>query len=273
VDSLPDCYGLAQAQPVTSDQERFHAARKLALVEGRINLQTFAAPGVYLLGNSLFDTRTLTAHRFTPDSALTLVPSVPPLTFSPDGRSFVRFGWGQDENGVGSDSLPRLGVTDVVTDQSYLVPIDPARMRYPNFDALDPAWVDHHFTWTRGSDGTDRLVERQHFVPLPYHGALTTEESGYHYYRIEKAGTALRVALLDFLAAEFKAERIPADSDAYEMPVKIDGQTVNVAASSDFGYVAVSMERGASDSALVARIAKRFDAALATGKYDSLFAH
>lgn len=273
VDSLPDCGGVSQAQVLTSENALFHAARKVELVPGRINRETFAAHGVYLLGNSVFDTRSLSARRFTPDTALTLVPSVPPLGLSPDGRSLIRFGWGQDENGIGSESLPRLGVTDVVSGQSYLLTIDPARMRFPDFDALDPAWVDHHFTWERGQDGIDRLVERKHFAPIPYHGVVTTEESGYHHYRIEKAGTALRVALLDFLVAEFKAERMPADSDAYEMPVTIDGQTINVAASSDFGYVAVSMERGAGDTALVARIAAHFDSALATGKYDSLFAH
>ena len=107
----------------------------------------------------------------------------------------------------------------------------------------DPAWLDHHFTWERGGDGVDRLVERKHFTPLPYHGALSELDGGSHYYRIEKAGHALREALIAFLVTEFKAERAAADSDAYEVPVKIDGRVVNVAASSDFGYVAVSMER------------------------------
>ncbi len=273
VDSLPDCGGVSQAQVLTSDNARFHEAQKVALVPGRINRETFAEHGVYLLGNATFDTRSLSFRRFTPDSALVLVPAVAPLGLSPDGRSLIRFGWGQDENGIGSESLPRLGVTDVVSNQSYLLAIDPARMRFPNFEALDPAWVDHHFTWERGQDGIDRLVERKHFVPIPFRGAVTTEDGGYQYYRIEKAGSALRVALLDFLVAEFRAERVPADSDAYEMPVKIDGRTVNVAASSDFGYVSVSMERGTGDTTLVTRIAERFDSVLATGKYDSLFAH
>ncbi len=271
VDSLPDCGSVNQAQLLTSDPARFQTAKRTALIPGRINRVTFAEHGIYLLGNSVFDTRTLAMHRFTPDSALTLVPAVPPLGLSPDGRSFVRFGYGQGDNGTASEDLPRLGVTDVMSNQSYLLPIDPARMRYPTFDALDPAWVDHHFAWVRGGDGVDRLVERKHFTPLPYHGAVTTEDGGDHYYRIEKAGSALRLALLDFLVAEFKAERMPADSSAYEIPVRIDGQTVNVAASSDFGYVAVSMERGSSDTTLVQRIAARFDSALATGQYDSIF--
>jgi hypothetical protein len=54
--------------------------------------------------------------------------------------------------------------------------------------------------------------------------------------------------------------------------VTIAGHTVNVAFSSDGDYVAVSTAQGgADDSALVATIAQRFDAVLATGKYDTLF--
>jgi hypothetical protein len=144
-------------------------------------------------------------------------------------------------------------------------------MRYPNFDALDPAWLAHHFTWERGGDGIDRLTERKHFVPLPYFGVLNVYDGDDHNYRIERAGSALREALIDFLVAEFRGERIPADSGAYEMPVRIDGRVVKVAASSDFGYVAVSAERGSGDGQLVDSIGERFNAALATGRYDSLF--
>ncbi len=89
---------------------------------------------------------------------------------------------------------------------------------------------------------------------------------------MDKASEALRGALLEFLIAEFKAERQPADSGAYEIPVTIAGHTVNVAFSSDGDYVAVSTAQGgADDSALVATIAQGFDAVLATGKYDTLF--
>ncbi len=90
-------------------------------------------------------------------------------------------------------------------------------------------------------------------------------------YRIEKGSAALRSALIDFLVAEFKGERQPADSDAYEIPVRIEGHTVNVSHSGDFGYVMVSLAQGDADTTLVRAIASRFDAALATGRYDALF--
>lgn len=51
----------------------------------------------------------------------------------------------------------------------------------------------------------------------------------------------------------------------------IDGHKVNVANGSDFSYVAIALEQGDTNFALLETIAKRFDAALATGKYDSLF--
>lgn len=45
-----------------------------------------------------------------------------------------------------------------------------------------------------------------------------------------------------------------------------------MAYSSDFGYVAVSLERGGvADTTLVTTIGERWNAVLATGKYDSLF--
>ncbi len=271
VDSLPGCGGVSQPEILTSDNERFHAGQKVKPVRGRIDRVSFQQPGLFLLGHTVLDTRSLAVRPFTPDTVYVGIPAVPPLALSPDGRSFVRFAYGPNADGLNSEEFPALVVTDLVAGHHYARPIDAARMRFPDFEALDPAWVDHHFTWERGADGVDLLVQRTHFTPIPYHGALKVEEGGYSYYRIEKAGEALRAALIDFLVSEFKAERQPADSGAYEVPVKIDGRTVNVARSGDFGYVMVSLERGATDSTLVPAIAARFDAALATGRYDAMF--
>jgi hypothetical protein len=46
---------------------------------------------------------------------------------------------------------------------------------------------------------------------------------------------------------------------------------VHVAADDSAGYVAVSMDSGAADPALMTRIAERLDAVMATGRYDELF--
>lgn len=113
-------------------------------------------------------------------------------------------------------------------------------------------------------------MERKGFVPLPYHGMLSAN-GDYYTYRLEPAGEELRGALVDFLVAEMRAERVPVDSGAYEYPLKIGGQTVNVACSRDSRYVAVTLGGQAPDTALVSAIAHRFDAALATGRYDAMF--
>jgi hypothetical protein len=164
-------------------------------------------------------------------------------------------------------------ITDFVADRTSTLPIDPARMRYAKVESLDPAWLDHHFTWQRSRDGVDRLAERAHFAPLPYRGEVSVESNGNRTYRLEKGTEPLRAALIEFLVKEFNATRLPADSGAYEVPVSIDRRMVNVAFSSGSSYVAVSLDRSSTgDSTLVATIAERFDAALATGRYDRLFA-
>lgn len=265
-ESIGDCGGYSiEATELTNDTTRFRSQRSQGRVQGRIDSRMFDRPGLYLMGKSVFDSRNRTVKRFDSDTIYTVVPSVPPLGVSKDERSFVRYGYKQYTN----DTLV-LAVTDFVANQSYLLPVDPLRMRFPSLDGLDPAWLQHHFIWNRGPDGFDRLVERPHFAPIPYYGEFS-EQDGEPKYRIEKAGRELRASLLDFLVTDFKAERMPADSDAYEMPVQIGGKLVNVAATSDFSYVLVSMPGESKDSALIAAIGRRFNGKLASGKFDSMF--
>jgi len=254
----------ASAVLLTSDTRAFHAARRRPLRRGWIDRETLAQPAVFLVGSNVVDTRRMIVRHFSAEADVTGVPAVPPLGLSPDERSFVTFGLTEH-----SDDHPALVVTDAVGDTAYVLPIDPARMRYATLEVLDPAWVGHHFAWQRVG-GVDRLLVRTGFVPLPYHGALSGEGDG-ESYRLEPAGEPLRSALLEFLIRQFHAESLPSEPDAYERSVRIDGRIVKVASSSSFNYVAVSMERGASDHRLLAAIAKGFDAELATGKHDGLF--
>jgi hypothetical protein len=267
IEYVATCGSAMVGQELTSDTAEFRAAGTRKPVPGRIDRISYQSPGLYRIGNAVVDTRRLAVRHFTPDSTVYGIPAVPPLGLSPDERSFVTY-----VSANGSEPPPLLLVTDFVADRTYTLPIDPARMRYAKLESLDPAWLDHHFEWQRSHEGVDRLVERRHFVPLSYHGELSVESDGYCTYRLEKGSEALRGALVDFLVGEFNAVRQPADSGAYDVPVTIAGHTVNVAFSSDFGYVAVSMPRGGTqDTALVTSIGQRFDAVLATGRYDSLF--
>jgi len=250
---------------LTSDTALFRAVTPDA-ISGWIDRTSYARPGLYRIGLAVLDTRVASVRRFKADSSAYGIPAVPPLGLSPDERSFVVFGHEPD-----TAPPPLLIVTDVVADSTYKLPVDTIRMRYAKFESLDPAWLDHHFEWRRGADGVDRLAERPHFTPLPWRGELTVEGDGHRTYRLEKGTEGLRAGLIAFLVKEFNAVPQPADSGAYKVPVTIQGRTVEVAFSSEFGYVAVTTTEGtAEDATLVETIARRFDAALATGKYDDL---
>ena len=260
---VPDCV-YANGSVLTSDTATFRDGER-QVARGLVNRIAFEKPGLYSVGGSVIDTRRMAVHTYKFPENFSIFPAVPPLGISPDERSFVRFGsvWDAATN----QSLTSIAVMNFVDQRSYALPVDEARMRYAKLDVIDPAWLMHHFAWEKGSDGVDSLVERKGFVPIPYHGTLT-EANGYW---LEPAREGLRDAILDFLVKEYKGERVPVESYAYEYPVKIDGQVINVAYGQTGNYVAVSVPRGVTDRRLLETIAKRFDAELATGKYDALF--
>jgi hypothetical protein len=255
----PSC-GDAVGSILTSDTVAFGKGRPVP--RGRINRVAFETPGLYSSGGSVLDTRRLAVHPYTFPEDFSIFPAVAPLGISPDERSFVRFGSHYD-----GGNRTSIAVVDFVGRRSYLLPIDEARMRYATLDAIDPAWLMHHFEWQKGSDGVDALVERKEFVPIPYHGRYAMADSWW----LEPAREGLRDAVIDWLVTEFKGERVPVDSFAYERPVRIGDQTINVAYGGSGQYVSVSLPSGVTDRALLEKITQRLDAALATGKYDSLF--
>jgi hypothetical protein len=256
----------ASAVLLTSDTTRFRKGSHHETPRGWIDRASFAEPGVFLVGSAMVDARgSMTVRHFSAKADVTSIPAVPPLGLSPDGRSFVCFSY----DGTSADRMV-VDVTDVVANTAYTLPVDLTRMRIPRLDALDPAWLLHHFAWERQPDGVDRLVERKDFVPLPWHGKLSGEGNAEN-YRLEPAGEPLRNALVEFLVREFKAERLSTEPGAYEHQLRIEGRVVKVAASSNFNYVLVSVEPGPNSSSLLAAMAERFDADLATGKYDALF--
>jgi len=268
IEHLTECGVETLGDRLTTDTALFHAAAKQKPVRGRIDRASYAQPGLFHFVGAVLDTRQLAVHRFSTDSTVSNNAYLPPFGFSPDERSFVTYA-----TTIDAPRAPLVVVTDYVANRTYTLPIDPARMRYAKLESLDPAWLNHHFVWQRDRDGVDRLLERRGFVPIPYHGELSVERGGNRTYRLDKGTEALRGALIEFIVKEFGGARQPADSGAYEVPVKIGGRIVNVAFSSGSDYVSVSMDRAnTDDSSVVASIAERFDAALATGRYDSLFA-
>ncbi len=251
--------------PLTADTAVFEAHRGKHAPRGRIDRTTYARGGLYLFNGAVLDTRSLAVRRFAAHRNAASLDSVPPLALSPDERSFVRV-----DVAAGSSDAYVLAVTDTLTRETYALPIDQARTRFAAPDRLDPAWVAHYFRWDRDAGGVDRLVAREGVAPLPYRGILTSDGSGYREYRIQPARESLRGALVEFLAAEFKGDRQPAEAGAYAHEVRIDGRAVSVAYDTGDHHVGVFMDRG-GDSQLVAAIAERFDAAVASGAYDRHF--
>jgi hypothetical protein len=229
---------------------------------GRVNRVALAVPGVYAVGGSVLDTRRLSVYRSTLPDDFSIVPDVPPLGISPDGRSFVRFGSYYD-----GDNRTAVAVADFVGNRSYKLRVDETRMRYTSHRDIDPAWLTHHFEWRRGSDGTDSLVERERFAPLPYRGRFAMAEN----YWLEPAQPGLREAIIELLVNDFKGERMPVDSTAYHHPVRIDGHIIRVAYGGAGSYVSVSLPDGVTNKSLIESIARHIDQVVATRKYDALF--
>jgi hypothetical protein len=255
---------LSEVPPVTNDAARFHRARLPRVAPGTIDRTTFAEPGVFYFHDALVSTQPPSIQRFTTPPELALDPNVRPLGISPDGTSFVRLGFAED------DTSYVLVTTDVARDVSVRVPIDAAATRLGAVEALDPTWLSHYYEWRHDGDGGWHLAAREHVAPLPHRGLVTTTMGEYREYHVEPAGAAMYQALIDFLKTEMNATRSSADEAAVGYRLTVDGQGVYVIHDEHAHRVGVYMDRGV-DSRLVMKIAERFDAALATGKYDGMF--
>lgn len=250
---------------LTSDAAAFARAREMRPLVGRVDRRMFAEGGLYLVGSAILDTSAGTVRRFTAQAAGSVREDLLPVALSPDGRSFARLGFDGD-----SPETRVLHVIDTVADRAYAVPIDVARTRLASLEAVDPAWVAHYFSWEPGPDGADRLVARADATPLPYRGLLTTDRDGYREYKLFLAGQAVADALVEFLKAEFTVESVTKPEYVAGYEVSVSGRVVHVMVQEDAGVISVWMERG-TDTSLVAEIARRFDEALATGRYDAAF--
>ena len=255
---------LSDVPPITNDVARFHRARTAHVAPGTVDRTTFAEPGVYYFHDALLTTQPPAVRRFTTPSEVTIDPNVRPLGISPDGRQFVRVGFAED------DESRVLVTTDVERGTTLTVPIDVERTRPGAASALDPEWLNHYYEWQRETDGSFRLVAREQVTPLPHRGTVTTSSGGYREYHVEPAGEAMFQALVAFLRDEMGATRTAADEQAIGYRVTIEEQHVSVIHDDSGHRVGIYMDRG-EDSRLVLKIAERFDAALATGKYDGMF--
>jgi hypothetical protein len=254
-----------EAPLVTNDVARFRQARDLSPVPGTVDQTTYAQPGDYLFDGALLSTQPPMVQRFTATGDQRLNPNVRPLGISPDRHRVVRVGFGEDYQ---SNALV---VTDVQSGEAELVPMDEVRTRVSEVSALDPAWLQHYYEWAAAADGKQHLVARTDVKPLPWRGVLeATSTDGYREYKVGPAGQAMFDAMAEFLTTEMGATRTEEDVAASGWQAHLNGQVIHLYDNDHEHHVSIFMDRG-NDSRLVATIAERFDAALATGKYDSLF--
>jgi hypothetical protein len=264
-EKVTNCPSPASPEPLTSDVARIKAQKDRDPLTGWIDRETMAEPGLYRVRGAVIDTRTLTVAPVDQPEDANPDTGVPPLSLSPDERSFAWLAYQT------SDSR-KIVVTNWQANRSYVLPIERARMRYPTESALDPAWLQHHFEWTRGADGVDVLRERAAFTPLPYRGDLSLAKPGsIQSYTLRFGGEPLRDAIVDLLVKEQGGERLPGEPGSYRQRVKVAARIVNASVIGSPEYVYVTMEGDDGDPDAMTSLATTLDAALATGRYDALF--
>jgi len=260
---------VAESQPLdagtllTNDVAEFRRAQAADNVPGTIDRTTYAHPGEYLFQESVLSTHPPVVRHFTPSSGATIDVNVPPLGVSPDGHRFVRFGWNEENVRV-------LIVTDATSGERTLVPIDLAKARFSKVGLLDPAWLTHYWMWTRGNNGAYVLEARSGVSPLPWKGLLTPPARSTPEYQVGPAGEKLFEAMASFLTTEMGATRTPEDEAASGWQAHLNGTVLHLFDNTSEHHVTIYLDQG-GDTKVLAAIAERFDAALATGKYDALF--
>ena len=145
-------------------------------------------------------------------------------------------------------------------------------MRFSQVGLLDPEWLAHYLTWTRGGGRRVRARGRAAGDAAAVEGAVDSAErtrariSGRAGGRSDVRGDGA------FLTTELGATRTPEDEAASGTgwQAHLNGQVVHLFDNTREHHVTIYLDQGA-DTKVLATIAERFDAALATGKYDALF--
>ena len=264
VEPVKGCGTPLTARHLTADPVRFAAGRAYEPLPGWVDRTGFAEAGLFQLHAAILDTRSFTSTTFLFPEDTGPNTEVPPLTLSPDEHSFVWLAQGFEER-------PQLGVTNWRTNRSYMLPIDRARMRFNSASSFTPDWVGHHFEWQRGPDGSDVLVERAAFVPLPHRGDLTLGKTGeYQAYTLRPGSAAIRDALVEILSRDLAGELLPEELAGFRR-IRVQGKVLTAMLVESSNYVSLSMDVDGSDPQVMRAVGAALDAALASGRYDALF--
>lgn len=227
---------------------------------GIIDTLTFRVPGLYLFQSAILDSRTGELRR-TPWTAPGNDGSSfsAPLSLAPDESHFARL--------LHRDTSRVIEVVSVKTSAKYEVPVGSLTTQTGSWDDANRAWFDHYFAWTADAAQSYRVVRLANAEPLPYQGRFS-EQADYREYRLSPVDAEFREVILDALAAELRAVRVPAEPDAFSKNLIFESDTVH------FNYsdreLVVWMSRGERTLPMV-KIARSIDKALATHRYDKHF--
>jgi hypothetical protein len=201
------------------------------------------------------------------------------VAFSPGETQYVTVGSGDYQPSDG-ESVRGLLVVDVPSGEAYGLPLDPRRTHFVEMDDVSPGWVAHYYRWTREPDGRERLVANLEATSLPRAGRLLQMEGGHVEYRVRPVRPEMLTAMARFIRERLDGRAAPDwidPSKPSDTTFTVPGCVGVVAIGFYDDHVGVfaphtSSGRATDCTAAVRRIAAAFDAELARGAYEDLFA-
>lgn len=215
-----------------------------------------------------------------PPAGLSVLHHLGAVAAAPTGRRLAYLGLQEREGEGGPQDM--LAVIDLDAPRWQVLAIDRSRMRYPTREAIDAAWVAHHFEWRRGAGGAQTLAPRARFVPLPRRGHY--RDSGAAEYHLEDTLAGAKQVLQPFLVQRFGATPLPPSPydegrilrlswRGHELMVHDAGFFLTVpVAQLKRGYFSGQPGDPALARQLVRELGDAVDAELAAGRLQTMFA-
>ena len=235
-----------------------------------------------LLGRgAVLDVRTLAIQRYRPYQADGFSASNDDARRLSPGRSqYVLLG--QKSNRDDDTTAYAMVVADPGRQLAYAVPFDRKATRWVDVNAIDAAWFNHHFAWSRDASGYEKLALRTGVPPYPWLGRVVNFGSIMAEYHLYEATPALQQALLAFLVERFDAKVLPSRTTdapgkadtaiwlrmgtrAYELRYEPKDREVLLL------FPSVRLDEEADAFARLKEAAQVFNAVLATGQHRDLF--
>jgi hypothetical protein len=212
--------------------------------------------------------RTITPNRYDP-TLQGFIPSGERVRMtSPDGRQVVFIA--SRNAGEGYDYA--LVALDIASDHAYAVPFPRTPTRFDSVWDIDRAWLAHYFDWRPDGDGL-RLHYRDDVEPLPWKGRVSRWEGGMVEYRVNPVVPGMLEVLAESVVRTEAATR-EANDALGRVVLRAGDDVLNLSYDAERQALTLYADPGPrrdAGSARIERIAKAFDAELATHRHDALF--